>query len=120
VGDTREVEVELVVNGTAVAHKPIVADGTVRDVGFDVAIEKSSWVAVRILAAAHTNPMFVTIGGKPIRASKASAQWALTAVHQCWSQKAGRILPTEQAAARAAYDHAEAEYKRLASECANR
>ncbi len=120
VGNSREVEVELVVNGTAVAHKPIVADGTVRDVTFDLAIDKSSWVAVRIMAAAHTNPIFVTVGGKPIRVSNASAQWALTAVHQCWSQKAAQISPSEQTAARAAYDHAEEVYKRLAIECANR
>jgi hypothetical protein len=119
-GNSREVQIELVVNGTAVARKPIVADGTIREVAFDVSIDTSSWVAVRILAAAHTNPMFVTVGGKPIRASQASANWALTAVHQCWSQKAARISSTEQAAARAAYDHAEIVSQRLASECANR
>jgi hypothetical protein len=120
VGNSREVEIELVVNGTAVARKPLVADGSVREIAFDVAIEKSSWVAVRIFAAAHTNPIFVTVGGKPIRASKASAEWAATAVHQCWSQKAARISPAEQTAARAAYDHAEAVYKRLAAECIDR
>jgi hypothetical protein len=120
VGNTQEVEVELVVNGAVLAHKLIVADGTVRDLTFDVPIERSSWVAVRIPAAAHTNPIFVTVGGKPIRASQASAQWAVTAVHQCWSQKAARISAGEQTAARAAYDHAETVYKRLAGECANR
>jgi hypothetical protein len=120
IGNSQEVKVELIVNGTAVAHKAIIADGTLRDITFDASIEKSSWVAVRVFAAAHSNPIFISVGGKPIRASQASAQWALTGVHQCWSQKAARISPAEQTAARAAYDHAEAEYKRLSSECANR
>jgi hypothetical protein len=119
IGNSREITVELVVNGSAVARQPIVADGTVRDVPFDIAIEKSSWVALRVLAAAHTNPIFVTVAGKPVRASGASAQWALTAVHQCWSQKAPRIASGEQSAARAAYDHAEQVYEHLARECAN-
>ena len=117
IGDSNEIGVELVVNGSAVARKQVVADGSVRDVAFDVLIEKSSWVAVRVLAAAHTNPIFVTVAGKPIRASQASAEWALTAVHQCWSQKAARIAAVEQNAARTAYDKAEEVYRRLAKEC---
>ena len=117
IGDSNEIGVELVVNGSAVARKQVVADGSVRDVAFDVLIEKSSWVAVRVLAAAHTNPIFVTVAGKPIRASQASAEWALTAVHQCWSQKSARIAAVEQNAARTAYDKAEEVYRRLAKEC---
>ena len=118
VGTSRDVEVELVVNGSVVARKSIRADGTVQDLPFDVAIERSSWIAVRVFAAAHTNPVFVTVGGKPIRASQASAQWALTAVRQCWSQKVPRISATELAAAQAAYDNASAVYTRLFNECA--
>ncbi len=117
IGDSNQITVELVVNGTAVARKQVVADGTVRELSFDVPIEKSSWVALRVLAAAHTNPIFVTVAGKPIRASQASAEWALTAVHQCWSQKSARISAAEQSAARTAYDKAEEVYKRLAEEC---
>ena len=117
IGDSNEIGVELVVNGSAVARKQVVADGSVRDVAFDVLIEKSSWVALRVLAAAHTNPIFVTVAGKPIRASNASAEWALTAVHQCWSQKSARIAAVEQNAARTAYDKAEEVYRRLAKEC---
>jgi hypothetical protein len=117
IGESNEIAVELVVNGTAVARKQVVADGAVRDVAFDVPIEKSSWVALRVLAAAHTNPVFVTVGGKPIRASHASAEWALTSVHQCWSQKSARISASEQNAARTAYDKAQEVYKRLAEEC---
>jgi hypothetical protein len=85
-------------------------------VAFDVAIEKSSWVAVRILPSAHTNPIFVLVGGKPLRASRRSAEWCLAAVNQCWTQKAPRISVAEMGAAREAYDRAREVYKRLIGE----
>jgi hypothetical protein len=116
VGDTREVPVELVVNGKVAARKQVIADGSMRDVAFEVPIARSSWVAVRILPAAHTNPIFVLVDNKPIRASRESARWCVNAVHQCWTQKAPRIAPNELAAARAAYEHAESVYKQLEAE----
>jgi hypothetical protein len=116
IGDTRDVPVELVVNGQAVARKSVLADGQVRDVAFDVAIEKSGWVAVRILPSAHTNPIFVLVEGKPVRASRPSAEWCLAAVSQCWTQKAPRISVAELGAARQAYDRAREVYNRLLSE----
>jgi hypothetical protein len=119
IGNTREVPVELVVNGEAVARQNVLADGKNHDVSFDVPISRSSWVAMRILPSAHTNPIFVVVGSKPIRASRASAEWDRTAVHQCWTQKSARISPAEQAAARAAYDHADEVYKQLESETGN-
>lgn len=117
IGDTREVPVELVVNGKAVARKQVIADGAVRDVSFDVPIARSSWVAIRILPAAHTNPIFVIVDNKPIRASRESAQWCANAVRQCWTQKAPRIAADQLAAAHAAYEHAAAVYKQLEAEC---
>jgi len=117
---TREVPVELIVNGTAVASKNIVADGQARDVSFDVPIDKSSWIAVRILPSSHTNPVFAIVGGQPIRASRRSAEWCLTAVNQCWTQKAPAIRPAEREAARAAYDHAREVYKGLIAESGSR
>ncbi|HEY6990884.1 MAG TPA: CehA/McbA family metallohydrolase [Bryobacteraceae bacterium] len=116
IGDTREVPVELVVNGKVVARKQVVADGSVHDVAFDVPVAESSWVAARILPAAHTNPIFVIVNKKPIRASRESAHWCLNAVHQCWTQKAPHIGADQQAAARAAYEHAEEVYRRLEAE----
>ena len=53
--------------------------------------QESSWIAARVLPSAHTNPVFALVGGKPIRASRASAEWCLNAVNQCWTQKAPRI-----------------------------
>src|SRR4029450_11236479 len=54
IGDTREVPVELVVNGYPVARQNLVADGAVRNVTFDATIDRSSWLAVRILPSSHT------------------------------------------------------------------
>ena len=86
-GDTREVPVEVVVNGQPAARRTIVADGTIRDVTFDVPIDRSSWVALRILPSSHTNPVFVLVGGKPIRASRASVEWCLAGVDRCWESE---------------------------------
>ena len=117
IGDTREVPVELIVNGKAVARKTLLADGAARDISFDVPIEKSSWVSMRILGSSNTNPIFVVVDGKPIRASRDSAEWCLAAVNQCWTQKAPKISKAELPDAIKAYDHARAVYKRLVQEC---
>jgi hypothetical protein len=113
---TRQVPVELVMNGKPVARENIVADGTVQDVAFDVPVKRSSWMAVRILGSSHSNPVFVMVAGKPIRASRQSAQWCLAAVNQCWTQKASKISQRELPDARAAYDHARAVYSELLTE----
>ena len=116
IGTTREVPVELVVNGRPVARQTVLADGQLRPVTFEVPIKKSSWVAVRILPAAHSNPVFVTVGGQPVRASRRSARWCLAAVDQCWSQKRPQIRESERDAARQAYEHAREVYRRLLAE----
>jgi hypothetical protein len=115
-GDTREVPVELIVNGRSVARKNVAADGKPIDVAFDVRIERSSWVALRILPSSHTNPIWVTVGDQPVRASKRSAEWCLKSVDQCWSQKQRTYAAAEQEDARQAYDHAREVYRRLVSE----
>ena len=110
IGNTREVPVELLVNGRSVARKNITADGTLRGVSFDVPIERSSWVALRILPSSHTNPIWVTIGDKPVR-ERRSLEWCLKSVDQCWSQKEKLIAPAEIDDARAAYEHARQVYR---------
>ncbi len=117
IGSTREVSVELVLNGKPVAHKNLVADGAVQEIAFDVPVEKSSWLAARILGSSHTNPIFVLVNGKPIRASRQSAQWCLAGVNQCWTQKARKISKAELPDAQAAYDHAREVYAKLIIEC---
>jgi hypothetical protein len=116
-GDTREVAVEVIVNGYPVVKKNIVADGALQDVSFEVKIERSSWVALRILPSSHTNPIFVLVDDKPIRASKRSAEWCLKGVEQCWSQKEKFIKADERDEARTAYDHARATYQKILGEC---
>jgi hypothetical protein len=117
IGETREVQVEVIVNGYPVATNTILADGALRDVSFEVKIDRSSWVALRILPSSHTNPVFVLVDGKPIRASRRSAEWCLKGVDQCWLQKEKFIKATELQDARTAYDHARAAYQKILSEC---
>jgi hypothetical protein len=112
----RTVKVEAVVNGQAVAEQVIVADGTMRDVSFDLPIERSSWVALRVFPSSHTNPVFVIVDDKPIRASRRSAEWCLKGVDQCWSQKQRFYAPAEMRDAEAAYRHARQTYRQLLGE----
>ncbi|MBC7926702.1 MAG: CehA/McbA family metallohydrolase [Bryobacteraceae bacterium] len=116
VGTLRKVPVELIVNGRAVQRSEIEADGKLRDVSFQVALQQSSWVALRILPSSHTNPIWVTVGGKPVRSSKRSAQWLREAVDVCFRQKVNRVRLTEQGEMIRAYDHARATYDRLIGE----
>ncbi|HEY8551366.1 MAG TPA: CehA/McbA family metallohydrolase [Vicinamibacterales bacterium] len=111
IGTSRDVPVELIVNGRAVDRRTITADGTMHDVTFDTTLERSSWIALRILPSSHTNPIFAIVAGRPIRASRASLEWCLTAVDRCWQQKAPRIAAHEREAAARAYDHARAVYR---------
>jgi hypothetical protein len=115
-GDSREVPVEIVVNGKAVAKRNIVADGKINDLEFEVPVDESSWIAARVLPAAHTNPIFALVDGKPVRASKRSAQWCLDAVNQCWSQKATRMAVKDLGEAKRAYDQARETYRKLIAE----
>jgi hypothetical protein len=114
--ETREVPIEVIVNGYPVEKKTIVANGKLQDVTFDVNIERSSWVALRIYPSSHTNPIFVVVDGKPIRASKRSAEWCLQGVDQCWSQKERTYKADEMEDAKLAYDHARQTYRKIIAE----
>ncbi|MCX7410718.1 MAG: CehA/McbA family metallohydrolase [Planctomycetales bacterium] len=116
IGETRTVPVELIVNGQPVAKQEIPADGSMKAVAFDYEIKHSSWVALRILPSCHTNPIFIEVAGKPIRASRKSADWCEKAVDVCWNSKFGRIRASERAAAKAAYDKAKEIYTAIAKD----
>ena len=118
IGDSREVAVEIIVNGKVASSQKMLADGVTREMKFEVAIKSSSWVAARVVPAAHTNPVFVILDAKPIRASRRSAEWALKGVNQCWTQKAARISAAEISEAKGAYDHARVVYQQLIRESA--
>ena len=105
-GKTRTVPVEIIVNGQVAATKNITADGKTQPLSFDIPIKQSSWIAVRILPSVHTNPIWVEVGGQPVRASKKSIDWCQQAVEVCWNAKKNQIREPERAAAKAAYDEA--------------
>jgi len=117
IGESRTVALEVIVNGESVARRTVLADGTVRPVEFAVPLTRSSWIALRILGSSHSNPVFVVVGGRPIRASRRSAEWCLQGVDQCWSQKQRFITPAEQPEALAAYERARDVYRKLIPEC---
>lgn len=112
-GNTRNVTAELIVNGHPVKTADIPADGSLQELQWNVDIEDSSWVAVRILPSVHSNPIFIEVEGKPIRASRRSAQWCRDAVDVCWESKQHQIRASEKAAAKQAYNQAAATYEAI-------
>jgi len=113
-GDTRKLE--LVVNGKVVASKDIPADDKTHDVSFDVPIEKSSWIAIRHFPQMHTNPVNVIVAGKPIRASKASAQWCIGVIEQLWRVRGAGIKEDERPEAEKTFKKALEIYKKIVEE----
>jgi hypothetical protein len=118
IGETRSVPVELVVNGIAVDRTEILADGVVRPVRFQTRVTQSSWIAIRIYPSSHTNPIVVSVGGHPVRASRASAEWCRRGIDVCWEQKRQRIRPQELQAASDTYEHARRVYDSILREFA--
>jgi hypothetical protein len=112
--------IELVVNGHPVASREVAADGREHAVEFSVPIERSSWIALRQFPQLHTNPVNVLVAGKPIRASRESALWALACVDQLWRVRSRRIAPAERAEAEKAYEEARTMYRRIAAESPGR
>ena len=110
VGDTRMVVVELIVNGLPIEARAMLADGDFRTLAFAFTPERSCWVALRINWAAHTNPIFISVAGAPIR-NKRSATWCRAAVDVCWKQKLPRIRTAERADEAALYDRARRFYE---------
>lgn len=138
---TRKVPVEVVVNGYPQIMTEIVADGSMYDLEWELDIPRSSWVAVRILPSSHTNPVFVIVNNKPIRAFRRSLQvsglartdvrvylkrrraasrfltrcarlqWCIESVEQCWSQKTRFIKAEEMEQAKLDYEHARKVYR---------
>jgi len=117
IGETRKVPLEVVMNGEPVARREIVADGELREVSFEVEVERSSWITLRILPSSHTNPVFVIVDGSPIRASRRSAEWCLQSVDACWESKKWAIAADELADAKAAFDMARETYRGILAEC---
>ena len=116
IAESQKVPVELIVNGQSVETQEVVANGEIVPLQFEASIDRSSWVALRIFPSSHTNPVFVIVDGKPIRASRRSAQWCLDAVEVCWDAKVERIREEERDAAREAYNIASQTYQQILEE----
>ena len=118
--------IELVSNGTVVASKQAsVAPGSAATLTASVPFAKSGWLAARRMATnghqVHTAAVFVTVGGAPVRASAADAnfyvQWMdnllqKTSAGGPWAS----YFPTSLSAAQARYQSARALYQQIASE----
>jgi hypothetical protein len=115
IGDSRQVIVELVVNGQPVEARATQADGRLQALRFSYMPAGSCWIALRVMNAAHTNPVWIDVGGAPVRMKK-SAQWCRAAVDQCWSQKVLRIRPDERAEEARLYERARQFYDRMIAE----
>jgi hypothetical protein len=113
---TRNVPIELVINGAVVARSTCIADGVPRAIKFKAKIDRSSWAALRIFPSAHTHPVFILVGNRPIRASRRSAQWCRTCVDKVWEVKSPFIRERELPEAAAAFDHARHTYDVIARE----
>ncbi|MCG3197031.1 MAG: hypothetical protein GHCLOJNM_01514 [bacterium] len=113
---TRKVPLEVVVNSVVMATREIEADGKIVDASFEVPIQDSGWVALRVFPSAHTNPIFVTVADRPIRADVESAEWCLEAVDVCWREKSEAIRESERDEAEKAYDAAREEYRKILAE----
>ncbi|MCA9443937.1 MAG: CehA/McbA family metallohydrolase, partial [Candidatus Omnitrophica bacterium] len=116
IDDTRKVPLDLVVNGKAVQTQEILADGEINDVTFELPLEKSSWIALRVFPSSHSNPIFAIVDSKPIRADEKSAEWCLEAVDVCWDKKSKGYRAEEIDEAQAAYDVARKAYKEILDE----
>lgn len=109
--------VEIVVNGRVAASRTVPADGKTHDLEFEIALEQSSWVALRQFPQLHTNPVTVLIEDRPVRASRDSARWCQDVVNQLWDARHKHIAEPERPAARAAYDRALRRFEQIAAEC---
>lgn len=102
---TRNIRVELIANGKPVDTAVVAADGKPRQVRFRYRANGSVWLALRVYASSHSNPVFVIMDEKPIAEAK-SAEWCIRALDQCWKMKAPNIRESERAEAKKAYDEA--------------
>jgi hypothetical protein len=119
VGPTRTVE--LIVNGKVAAAKEVPADDQVHEIAFQVPVGKSSWVALRQFPQMHTNAVSVIVGGKPIRASRASAKWCIGVIEQLWKVRGEpgtgpRISDAERPEAQKTFQRAIEIYRKIAEE----
>jgi hypothetical protein len=116
IGSSRNVPLEVIVNSKVVQRHELLADGELREFAARIDVARSSWIALRILPSGHTAPIYVTVGGAPIRASWRSAQWCLGGLEILWRNLSAHIREGERGAAAAAWDHARRTYQDILGE----
>ncbi|MCH2201408.1 MAG: CehA/McbA family metallohydrolase [Fuerstiella sp.] len=109
--------VEIVVNGTAVAHATVPADGEPHELQFSVPVHVSSWIALRQFPQLHTNPVTVVVKEEPVRASRASAVWCARATQLLWHNRQRFIASAERPVAKKYYERAVTRFLTRAVEC---
>lgn len=102
---SRKIKVELIVNGISIDSKEVEADGSIQQVSFSPEITEGSWVALRIFASSHTNPIYIDMNNKRVAVDK-SIEWCIKSVDRCWEMKHAQIREEERPAAKQAYDDA--------------
>jgi hypothetical protein len=110
--------VSLIQNGHEVASQQVPADDREHDLTFEVPVETSSWLALRQFPQMHTNPVNVIVGGKPIRASKKSAQWCIGVIEQLWRVRGSGIAKEERTEAKETFQKALQIYRKIEAEAA--
>ncbi|HEV8062966.1 MAG TPA: CehA/McbA family metallohydrolase [Gemmataceae bacterium] len=108
--------VSLIQNGVEVAKQEVPADDQAHDIAFEVPVESSSWLALRQFPQMHTNPVNVLVSGKPIRASRRSAQWCIGVIEQLWKVRGPGIAEDERKEAEATFQKALATYRKIEAE----
>jgi len=108
--------VELVVNGRVAASQEVPADDQPHDLTFSVQIDRSSWLALRQFPQVHTNAVNVIVAGKPVRASRKSAQWCISCIEQLWRVRGMTISAGERDDAHRTFQEAIRIYRRIAAE----
>jgi hypothetical protein len=116
IGNSRSVPVELIVNGHPAALRQIEANGEIHTIVFETKIDRSSWLAVRILPSAHSNPVWVSVSDKPTRTARESARWCLDSINAVWQTHGPRIAAKDQTIAREAVEHARNTFERILSD----
>jgi hypothetical protein len=108
--------VEIVVNGLPAAAVEVPADDRPHEIDVEVAVDRSSWIALRHFPELHTNPVDVLVGGRPIRASRRSALWVEGTIEQLWAVRERSISPAEREEARRTFEAARETYRKIAAE----
>jgi hypothetical protein len=64
----------------------------------------------------HTNPVNVTVGGQPIRASRRSALWCAACIEQLWRSRGKAIAEKERDEAHRTFQQMIERYRKIAAE----